>query len=1545
VPSGTSYAINSPLEMAVLGRVLLLAVLSMSGLAATLPKTEPIWGYGFTNAFPGLSFTQPVMVVSPPGRTNQLFVVERAGRIQFIPDMAYQVAVSFLNLTNTWSQGEESGLLGLAFHPNFNQNGRLFVYRTIKRNGLRCELSEFRVSPENSYRADPASEKILISQLDDLDTHNAGDLRFGPDGYLYLSLGDERPAFGDLHDTPQAIDRGFFAGIIRIDVDGRAGNPRPNPHPAAVGNYWVPADNPFIGITEFNRLPVDPARVRTEFYAVGLRNPWRLAFDPVAHDLIAAEVGAAYAEEVNLIQKGGNYGWPYLEGDRVWNTNFTQRFKEPLYQFTHGVGNFEGRAIIGGVIAEDANLGELAGKYLFADFESGNVWALDTRARSSNAMWLTARRGLASFAVDPRDRGVLVANLISGKIEKLVYRAPEQLGIPRELSELGLFENLETLSPRAALTPYEIINPLWSDGAAKQRWVSLEQASEKIEFADAAPWKFPGGAFWVKHFELELTNGVPESRRRLETRVLVRGTNGTYGFSYRWGESRTNAILLPPYPTNETFLVNDGGTIRTQVWTYPGWEQCRTCHTELSGGALSFNTHQLNRTITTAAGETNQLAWLQARGFFKAGTEIHPGTLPSLSSMDDPDAPWQHKVRSYLFSNCSHCHQTGSQLLGPAWDARITTPLAQANVVNGSSFFYPPPMKLIAPHDETNSFLLERVSNRAMNFQMPPLATSEVDSTLVAALRNWIGSFPDDTWSFSNVGLTLAEGAGEQNGAVLRLASAARGLNSNGVFFAHRAASGTTELVGHISQMRAPGPESEAGLMFRSNLAPEDPFVAVFVKDGSILLRSRNSDGGENTTLAANAAAGWLKLIRSGDSVSAWTSANGRAWELVGVHEADLGQSFRAGLFAASVAPSVKFVSADFDVCSLTSVRLATTVPGQLPQPIALDATVAGISTTHLAVSYFADDELIATATNQPFSAVWTSARAGSVSLSAVLQSEYGSITSNPVALELEGPETAVWMMPADADTEGDWRAKYGRHSHLIPGWKTNNSPAATIEVLNAGRSVAISADDPMALEWENGRGFSLLPGNPEVEIAFEGNDFQPHTGSIYFHDWLGIGAEVVISFSTDGIEFDQAQTVNCETGVYVTFVFRGRVVVRVKNPRGTAHVSGVFVDPVEDISVEWVEPERDLVIQQPAEVVFEATARAPGRDVVQLEIRDRDKVIATFDSTPFRMTLTNLHTGEHVITAVARGAFGLSGVSAPRLVTVLPPETAVEFLGTDTTTRGSWKRRYGTAGFWTIGDAGIDPGNLRLTVTNEQPYVWASSTEDERGLERWAEEGRTAACLFGSPEFTLGLEVLDGSSTIVGFYFVDWDNGGRIMDIELHAPDGTLIEKRRLELFSSGTYWFWRVQGSVSFKFSAQSINPVLSGIFWERELTPYDLWRNNVFARDEVPDHGESFAQSDFDGDGFSNLLEYAVGFDARLADDAPTVAWTTDGPLLRGRLSRRVRRPDLEPIFELSNDLRDWSPLNPEETASETEDFRVTLPMTENRQFVRMRILQRR
>ncbi len=748
------------------------------------PLTPPTFGYSVVNAFTGLNFGQPVSFATPPGEMNRLFVVNQAGTILVITNLASPNLTTFMDLSAQVFNSGESGLLGLAFHPGYATNRYFFVFYSAT-SPLRQRLSRFQTDAANPNSASTNSELLLISQVDPASNHNGADVHFGPDGLLYVSLGDGGVQ-NDGSRNSQIITSNFFSAIMRLDVDEpfRASSIMPNPHAANTNtgpiNYRIPIDNPFIGFTNFDGRTINSNQVHTEFYAVGFRNPWRFSFDPATGWLYCGDVGQDTWEEVNVITKGGNYGWAYREathpGPRATNT-VVGPLIDPIQEYVHisqpGDANYKGNAVIGGVVYRGARFPQLYGWYVFGDNSSANIWML--RYDGTNTVpfqRIASRSGVSAFGTDPSNGDVLMADVSGGGIYRLIYDTNSASGasIPPTLAETGAFTNLTTLTNQtqalgasAGMLPYDINVHFWSDNALKSRWF-LTATNLKMGFSSGRNWTFPSGAAWVKHFDLELTNGVPSSARRLETRFLIKNTNGIYGVTYRWA-SLTNAVLVPESGFDEPISIDDGGGItRTQVWHYPSRTECTICHSPVGGFALGFTTEQLNRDYGYVGGVSNQLAFFSAAGMFSnsvGSLNVHRALAPA----SDESSSLEWRVRSYLAANCAQCHQPGGAALG-SWVANINYVTGAAGLINGplNNNFGNTNARVIAPGSLGNSMIHSRLSVRGAT-QMPPLASSVLDTQAISLLSRWITNDLAGGWSNTTAPLILSIGA--TNGGVV----------------------------------------------------------------------------------------------------------------------------------------------------------------------------------------------------------------------------------------------------------------------------------------------------------------------------------------------------------------------------------------------------------------------------------------------------------------------------------------------------------------------------------------------------------------------------------------------------------------------------------------------------------------------------------------------------------------------------------------------------------------------------------------------------------
>jgi len=306
------------------------------------------------DAYPNLSFSSPIDYQYASESDNRVYVAERAGRIVvFENNSSASTSQEFFDISSRVSTAGEGGLLGFSFHPDFETNGFFYVYYTPS-NPFRTVISRFEVSGTEPATGDPDSELILLEISQPFDNHNAGQIRFGPDGYLYIALGDGGSS-GDPEENGE--DRTTLLGsILRIDVD--------NTDPGL--NYAIPPDNPYINNTQ---------GFREEIYAYGFRNPYRFSFDSQTGDLWVGDVGQAAREEIDVVQKGLNYGWNTMEGslcfDPSQNCDTTNR-ELPVFEY----GRTEGRSITGGFVYRGTAVPELQGRYVYADFGSGRIWSI-----------------------------------------------------------------------------------------------------------------------------------------------------------------------------------------------------------------------------------------------------------------------------------------------------------------------------------------------------------------------------------------------------------------------------------------------------------------------------------------------------------------------------------------------------------------------------------------------------------------------------------------------------------------------------------------------------------------------------------------------------------------------------------------------------------------------------------------------------------------------------------------------------------------------------------------------------------------------------------------------------------------------------------------------------------------------------------------------------------------------------------------------------------------------------------------------------------------
>lgn len=377
--------------MGTTGVVFLAAAGIMLGVvvAQRLPVGSPV---GTQQLVTGLA--DPVHLTHAKDQSGLLFIVEQAGVIRVIRN-GRLLPAPFLDIRGRVVSGGELGLLSVAFHPRYASNGRFFVNYTAK-GRLRTVVAEYRVSPRDANRADP-SERVILEVEQPYTNHNGGLNLFGPDGMLYIGMGDGG-AGGDPHDHGQRLES-LLGKLLRIDVD--TGPP-----------YGIPQGNPFLG----------RAIARDEIWAYGLRNPWRFSFDGATGRLFLGDVGQNAWEEIDLIEKGQNYGWRIMEGAHCFSPPAnceTSGLVLPIAEYANGA---LGCSVTGGTVYRGSRIRDLVGQYLFGDYCSGRVWSL---TESSPGRWMmrplldTGLR-ISSFGEDPSGELYIVDH--RGSIHALMPR-------------------------------------------------------------------------------------------------------------------------------------------------------------------------------------------------------------------------------------------------------------------------------------------------------------------------------------------------------------------------------------------------------------------------------------------------------------------------------------------------------------------------------------------------------------------------------------------------------------------------------------------------------------------------------------------------------------------------------------------------------------------------------------------------------------------------------------------------------------------------------------------------------------------------------------------------------------------------------------------------------------------------------------------------------------------------------------------------------------------------------------------------------------------
>jgi uncharacterized repeat protein (TIGR03806 family) len=707
--------------------------------AVPRPKTDaPV---KFQQVYGNLALDNPMVLDHIPGDSTKWFAALRGGTIVTFPSSnpttTTTVAdVATLSGFGIGGLGGEGGLLGMAFHPNFAANNRLYISWTSDDTGS-CAAPPAGSNFGNcAFRSrigyltwDPGQSKfvkydnILVFDQTSATNHKGGCVRFGTDGFLYASFGD-----GGQGDDPfdngtgvhngQSKDR-FFSKVLRLDVDNPAGGKQ----------YGIPAGNPFAG---GGGLP--------EIFAYGFRNPFRFSLDRATNDLWVGDVGQNEYEEIDKVSAGGNYGWSCREGfqhppalgyetDTAHCPNGVAGLIDPVVELTHLDQHPNSRSITGGVVYRGKAIPNLVGTYVFGDYIRQELYTIAIDAGTGKASFVQIAGAPSAtwveFAEDVDGEVYVVA--LENQIWKIIPDPGGETGpdtFPDKLSKTGCVDPANVLNPASGLVPFGVNVPLWSDGADKRRWMALPDGTTITIGADG-DFDFPTGTVMMKEFSL--------GGKKIETRLLMRHDDGNWGgYSYEWLDDQSDALLLPS---------SKAKPVGSQTWYYPSRSDCMRCHTQAADRTLGPELGQLNGDFvyTSTNRISNQLHTLEHIGMFSAPLGKPLDQIVAYPAVDST-APADQRGRAYVHANCSHCHrpQGGG---GGDIDFRYGTAFTDMKICNVTpqrGDLGITGAKLLIPGDPTKSMISIRPHAPVGSNRMPPLASSIVDTKGVTAIDDWI---------------------------------------------------------------------------------------------------------------------------------------------------------------------------------------------------------------------------------------------------------------------------------------------------------------------------------------------------------------------------------------------------------------------------------------------------------------------------------------------------------------------------------------------------------------------------------------------------------------------------------------------------------------------------------------------------------------------------------------------------------------------------------------------------------------------------------------
>ena len=682
-------------------------------------EISPNVGIGLEKCFERLRFQRPILLTHSGDGSDRIFILEQGGRILVFENGPSPIKTKvFLDISARVSRiGNEEGLLGLAFHPDYKTNGQFFVSYSSKGQTQQSVIARYRVRKDNANQADPDSEEVILRQLQPYRNHNGGDIKFGADGFLYISFGDGGDK-NDPHSHGQNLET-WLGSILRIDVDSEDEGKK----------YAVPPDNPFVDRSKL----AENQNAAPEIWAYGLRNVWRFSFDRETGDLWAADVGQNKTEEVDIITAGGNYGWNRYEADEVFKEETSLALGEavkPVVSYDHKLG----KSITGGHVYHGKRFKEMDSLYFYADYFSGNLWSLRKTEANKYQSTLVRQTGrsIASFGED--QDGEVYACSFDGYLYRVVpSEKPANVFVKwdQKLSHTGIFSSLKKQTVSDAYSRYEVNAPFWSDNAVKHRYFKLPEGAS-LGYQESGTWTIPVGTQIVKHFQTR-------RKKPIETRLIVRTDDGWEAATYVWDNKGKEADLVPNGKQFEIWQPEKGSKKwKPVIWHSPSSSECASCHTDAAGYVLGINTAQLNR---VQEGQKNNqiLQWIE-KGLVDLDV-FDADSAPKYCYPFDESEDLETRARVLLEVNCAMCHRPD----GPGnanIDLRFQTPTDQTKMINvppAQSDLGDAGNRILKPGTPEKSTLWKRMETLGQG-RMPTIGSTVVDKQGVDLISQWIES-------------------------------------------------------------------------------------------------------------------------------------------------------------------------------------------------------------------------------------------------------------------------------------------------------------------------------------------------------------------------------------------------------------------------------------------------------------------------------------------------------------------------------------------------------------------------------------------------------------------------------------------------------------------------------------------------------------------------------------------------------------------------------------------------------------------------------------